>query len=178
MDDRRILDHFPLPIARGYRRYRNAAEVGERHNAAYYLFEIYLKYLASVAIAHYLAGDARDHRVNAVLKGLARPSLGEWLRFLRECLKFLSQGDATDPAVQAMASRFESREARWPAVVKLFNAMRSFRTGSASEKEQVSLEVLLGEAVAYRNRVPIRKGSSVTLCGGRVLADPSADPIG
>ncbi len=72
MDDRKILDHYPLPIARGYRRYRNAAESRERHDAAYYLYEIYLKYLASLAIAHYLAGDARDHRVNAVLKGLLR----------------------------------------------------------------------------------------------------------
>ena len=38
-----------------------------------------------MAIASYLAGEGRDHRVNAALKGLARPSLGEWLGFLREC---------------------------------------------------------------------------------------------
>ncbi len=153
MDDRRILDHYPLPLARGYQRYRNATESRERHDAGYYLYEIYLKYVASIAIAHYLAGEARDHRVNAVLKGLARPSLGEWLRFLRECLKFSGQGDSTDPAIQAMAALLESRETRWPAVVRLFNAMRSFRTGSASQKEQVSLDGLLGEVVAYRNRV-------------------------
>ncbi len=153
MDDRKILDHYPLPIARGYRRARNAAESRERHDASYYLFEIYLKYLASIVIAHYLAGEARDHKVNAALKGLARPSLGEWLRFLRECLRFLKQGKDADPAVQGMASLLESRETRWPEVVGLFNRMRSFRTGTASEKQQVSLEMLLGEIVAYRNRV-------------------------
>ena len=103
MDDRRILEHYPLPIARGYRRYRNANEVRERHDAAYYLFEVYLKYVAAVAIAQYLAGEGRDHRVNAALKGLARPSLGEWLRFLRECLRFLGQGTEGDPAIQAVA---------------------------------------------------------------------------
>ena len=96
MQDRRILEHFPQPIARGYRRYRNAAETRERHDAAYYLFEIWLKYTASLAIAQYLAGEARDHRLNAVLKGLARPSLGEWLRFLRETLKFLAEQDGGD----------------------------------------------------------------------------------
>ena len=43
MDDRRILDSYPLPIAPGYRRCRNASETRERHDAAYYLFEVYLK---------------------------------------------------------------------------------------------------------------------------------------
>ena len=90
MKDRGILDHYPLPLARGYRRYRNASESRESHDAAYYLFELYLKYLSSTAIALYLHGEGRDHRVNAVLKGLVRPSLGEWLRFLRECLRFLA----------------------------------------------------------------------------------------
>ena len=76
MDDRKILDLYPLPIARGYRRYLNATEVKERHDLGYFLFEIYLKYLAAVAISAYLAGEERDHRVNAALKGLLRPSLG------------------------------------------------------------------------------------------------------
>ena len=104
MDDRKILENYPLPIARGYRRYRNASEVRERHDAAYYLFEVYLKYLAAVAIAEYLAGEARDHRVNAALKGLARPSLGEWLRFLRECLRFLGEQSGGEPAVEGGAA--------------------------------------------------------------------------
>ncbi len=85
MEDRRILDQFPLPLARGYRRYLNAPESKERHDLGYFLFEIYLKYLSATAIAAYLASPERDHRVNAALKGLLRPSLGEWLRFLREC---------------------------------------------------------------------------------------------
>ena len=58
MDDRKILDHYPLPIAWGYRRYRNAAEVRERHDSAYYLFEIHLKYLASGAL-HFGLASAR-----------------------------------------------------------------------------------------------------------------------
>jgi hypothetical protein len=57
MDDRQVLESLPLPIARGLRRHRNATEVRERHDAAYYLFEIYLKYAAAIAIARYLAED-------------------------------------------------------------------------------------------------------------------------
>jgi YD repeat-containing protein len=153
VDERTILEQFPLPIARGFRRYRNALESRERHDAAFYLFEIYLKYLASVAIAHYLAGEARDHRVNAALKGLARPSLGEWLRFLRECLRFLAGCRDLDPAVTAMAALFERREGRWKGVLSLHNALRSFLEGRPGEKETVSLEHLLNGVVAYRNRV-------------------------
>ena len=49
MDDRKILDLYPLPLARGYRRCRNASEARERHDAAYYLYEVYLKYFAAMA---------------------------------------------------------------------------------------------------------------------------------
>jgi tRNA A-37 threonylcarbamoyl transferase component Bud32 len=153
MDERKTLDLYPLPIARGYRRFLNAEEPRERHDAAYYLFEVYLKYLSAVAVAHYLAGEERDHRVNAALKGLARPSLGEWLRFLRECSRFLASGKDADPALQAMAELLDRREARWAAVVRLENALRSLFSGRPSEKEAVSLEMLLGDLVAYRNQV-------------------------
>ena len=129
MDDRKILNQYPLPIAKGYRRFRNAAGIRERHDAVYYLFEIYLKYVASIAIAHYLAREARDHRVNVVLKGLARPGLGEWIRFLRECLRFLGKSDEPGAVVAALAIVFESRDTRWPSVVEHFNAMRSLHAG-------------------------------------------------
>ncbi|MBI4605722.1 MAG: protein kinase [Planctomycetes bacterium] len=153
MDDRKVLELFPLPIARGYRRYRNAGETKERHDAAYYLFEVYLKYLASIAIAFYLSGGERDHRVGAALKGLVRPSLGEWTRFLKECLRFLREREKPDPEVLAIDALHEGKGVRWEAPVELFNALRSFRTGSSSSKKQVSLEALLQEVVAYRNRV-------------------------
>ncbi len=152
MDDRTILERYPLPLARGYRRYRNAAEIRERHDAAYYLFEIYLKYGASLTIARYLAGDGRDHRVNAALKGLARPSLGEWIRFLRECLRFLNEQGEPDGAIRALAALLEEKESRWAAVVRLYNDLRSFRTGRPSERDTVSLMLLLQELVPYRNR--------------------------
>jgi serine/threonine protein kinase/tetratricopeptide (TPR) repeat protein len=153
MDERAVLERYPLPIARGYRRFRNALEPRERHDAAFYLFEIHLKYLASIAISRYLSGEERDHRVNAALKGLARPSLGEWVRFLRECLKFHRGLKDPDPAVLAMAGLFESREARWHEAVRLCNALCSFLEEKPSEKQSVSLEMLLSELVAYRNRV-------------------------
>ena len=145
MDDRRILEHQPLPLARCYRRWRNAAEVRERHDAAYYLFEIYLKYAASIAIAHYLAGGGRDHRVNAALKGLARPSLGEWHRFLRECLRFLAAASEADPGIRSMAALYENKELSSERLLSLYNGLRSLRAGSPSDRDKLSLSMLLDE---------------------------------
>jgi hypothetical protein len=73
MDHRQILESQPLPLARGFRRWRKAAETREEHDAAYYLFEVHIKYAAAGAIA----GSERDHKVNAVLKG---PRASEPLR--------------------------------------------------------------------------------------------------
>ena len=153
MDHQKVFDQQPLPIARCYRRFRNAGGDRERHDAAYYLFEIYLKYVASAAIAHYVAGEGRDHRVNATLKGLARPSLGEWLRFLRECLRFLAEREDAHPAVRAMAGLLDSRESRWREVLGLYNHLRSARTETPSARDKVSLGMLLDEVIGYRNRV-------------------------
>jgi serine/threonine protein kinase len=153
MDDRKVLDESPLPIARGYRRFLNASEPRERHDAAYYCFEIYLKYVASIAIAHYLGGERRDHGVNAVLKGLVRPSTGEWLRFLRECIGFLREDGQPSAAVLAIDGLLGRQESRWSKVLDLYNAVRSFLHEKPSAKSQVHLEGLLGEVVAYRNRV-------------------------
>ncbi|MBI4582712.1 MAG: serine/threonine protein kinase [Planctomycetes bacterium] len=153
MDDRRILEFYPLPLARGYRRYRNASEPRERHDAAYYLFEIYLKYAASIAMANYLAREDRDHRVNAALKGLARPSLGEWARFLRESLRFLSQEKEPDPVIQALEALWDAKESRRENLLRLYNGLRSFREGNSSEREKASLGMMFEEVVGYSNRV-------------------------
>jgi malectin (di-glucose binding ER protein) len=152
MEDRTILEQFPLPIARGYRRYLNASESKERHDLGYFLFEIYLKYLSATAIAAYLASPERDHRVNAALKGLLRPSLGEWLRFLRECLEFAGSREDSDPVTRSIAVLFKEKDARAPRCLELFNRMRSFRTSQPSEKEAIHLEGFLEELVAFRNR--------------------------
>ena len=153
MDDPSILANAPMPLARAWRRLRNAEEVRERHDLAYYLHEIYLKYAAAIAMARYIAGEERDHRVNAVLKGLARPSLGEWLGFLRECVRFLSAAREPDPAATALRDLLETKESRWEGAVRLWNGLRTFRTGERSARDKVSLAMLLEEIVAYRNRV-------------------------
>jgi len=152
VEDRQILERCPLPLARLYLRYLNASSSRERHDHAYFLFEIYLKYVASIAIACYLAGGTPDHRVNAALKGLVRPSLGEWIRFLRECADFLTGRENPAGCIAAVAGLLREKRAGWPEVVDLYNALRSFLGRAPSAREKVSLEMLLEEVVAYRNR--------------------------
>ena len=129
-------------LGAGYRRLLNAHEPRERHDAAYYLFEVLLKYVASIAVADYLESEEREHRVNAALKGLARPSLGEWLGFLRECARFSRQRKDPLPAARAVADFLERKEDAGTETVRLFNALRSFLSGKPSQKESASLERL------------------------------------
>lgn len=153
MDPREILEDHPLPLARVYRRCRNASEVHERHDIAYSLFEILLKYLSSIAISLYLAGKKRDHRVNSVLKGLARPSTGEWMRFLRECLAFVRDQEDQDPLASSLA-RTMTRKAREGGEVEgLSRQLHAFLATGNERKSGATLEGLLGLLITYRNRV-------------------------
>ena len=84
MSTTNIAKRWPLPVARAYENFLGAEEPKEAHDRAFAVFEVTLKYLATVFISDYVWGNERSHRVNAALKGLARPSLGEWAGFLRE----------------------------------------------------------------------------------------------
>lgn len=160
MDDRKILELQPLPIARSYRRYRKASQVRERerHDAASQLFEVYLRYAASLAVAHYLASGERDRELDAVFLGLARPGISEWLRFLADTLKLIGRREGFPAAVKDMRERLERKDQRDGDLPRLHHALRSLRSGAPQNGEGVSLLGLLGELVAYR-RLPSSEGA-------------------
>ena len=81
-----ILYRYPFPIAVTYLNADNAREAVGAHDQRLKLFEVTLKYLSSIAIAQYLHDRLEDPRVKRALRGLARPSLGQWNGFLREVL--------------------------------------------------------------------------------------------
>jgi hypothetical protein len=83
-----IRNDFPYPIAKVYLRAMNAEEPVEKFTILGYLFEIALKYAASISISEYLNFQDKDSTINKILSGISRPSLGKWAEFLRETLKF------------------------------------------------------------------------------------------
>src|SRR5262245_3002331 len=74
---------LPLPLAKIYRRAHNAKTPFDRHQAAYFLWEAGLRLLASAAVVTYAERPSPDPDLDAVLKKLARPSLGDWWALVR-----------------------------------------------------------------------------------------------
>ncbi len=81
--DEDLIRRLPLPLAKLYRHAANAKSALDRHQAAYFLWEAALKLLAVSAIVSYAERAEHDPKLAEQLKTLARPSLGEWRKYLR-----------------------------------------------------------------------------------------------
>jgi hypothetical protein len=126
--DDALAQRLPLPLAQLYRRAHDAAQVMERHLAAFYLWEAGLKLLACVAVVEYAAREAHDPAVAERLQNLARPSLGHWREFVRLLVPLLaSQGDAlsprcTAPLTSGRATTCPPRPAWTPCSARIWRA--------------------------------------------------------
>ena len=81
--DEELTLRLPLPLAKLYYRGYNAKSPIDRHQAAFYLFEVALKLLGSVCIVAYVEGGGNYPQIAELLKEFVRPSLGHWWEFVR-----------------------------------------------------------------------------------------------
>ena len=75
---------LPLPLARLYARAHHAKGDRERHDQAFHLVEAGLKLAASALVARYRVSGRRSPKVDAALRTLALPSLGQWRTIFRD----------------------------------------------------------------------------------------------
>lgn len=83
---REVIQDYPYPLAATYQRAFQVSDGVVVHDYLLDLFEVALKYCASIAISQYVADQLGDSRINASLRELERPSLGHWLGWLRDIL--------------------------------------------------------------------------------------------
>jgi len=85
-----ILDEYPYPLARSYQRAaRSTRDDSLIHDYLMDLYEMTVKYLAIVVMAQYTNDpDAVDERISQSLQGLVRPSLGMWVGWLRDIIRY------------------------------------------------------------------------------------------
>src|SRR5882724_5436424 len=101
--DENLLRELPLPLAQLYRRGHNAKSALERHQAGYYLWEVALKLLGSVAIAEFAERGQHDPELVERLQNLARPATGHWWEFVRRLVPVLADaGDESFAATGAL----------------------------------------------------------------------------
>jgi len=146
MDDfgLRILEDYPLPIARAYRRLLSAGDEAERFDRALQLGEICLKYAALVGLASYLADSDRHPALDRALTHLTRPSLGHWRLFLELLTKLCDDRPWLVPP--EFARNLDRRE-----MAGAVSAMRRCTGRDDLASTRVSCRRLLVELVEFRN---------------------------
>jgi|GEM_PF-3230849 len=143
-----IRNEFPYPIAKAYLRAVNADEPVERFTLIGYLFEVALKFIASVSIAEYVQSRRRDESVNKTLQGINRPSLGNWAGFLRDTLRFnLTQGTTL------FSDRYFKKSPDYKKMIAAVNAINDYlNPDKPSNLTSVSPEMFVNAMVNYRNK--------------------------
>jgi serine/threonine protein kinase/tetratricopeptide (TPR) repeat protein len=149
--DAHLLQRLPLPLASLYAHAHNAKTGLERHQAAYYLFEVTLKLLGSAAVLGYAARPARDPRLTERLANLARPSLGHWLEFVRLLVPTLAEaGDPGFVAVRDLA--FGRTRDDLPRTAGLDAALAEVLDGKSGPRSTVRPAELFDRLGRYRNK--------------------------
>jgi hypothetical protein len=168
-----ILYRYPYPIALTYHNADNAREVMAAHDQRLKLFEVILKYLASIAIAQYARQDGADEKVNRTLQGLSRPSLGQWNGFLREILTCYDRvGRRHALLIPEMYEAYFQKSKERPALCRAYNALRNFLQGrDDSRLTSLSLRQFFDLVVNYRNKT-VGHGALT-----RARCEPLVDPL-
>ncbi|OQY19046.1 MAG: hypothetical protein B6I34_10005 [Anaerolineaceae bacterium 4572_32.1] len=168
-----ILYRYPYPIALTYHNADNAREVMAAHDQRIKLFEVTLKYLASIAIAQYVRQAGDDEKVNLILRGLARPSLGQWNGFLRQVLTYYDQAGKRDALfIPEMYEAYFQKSRERPALCRAYNALRNFLRGREdSHAASISMRQFFDVMINYRNKT-VGHGALT-----RAQCEPLVDPL-
>jgi len=168
-----ILYRYPYPIALTYHNADNAREVMAAHDQRLKLFEVILKYLASITIAQYVRQAGDDEKVNQTLRGLSRPSLGQWNGFLREILTFYDRTGQRDALfIPQMYEAYFQKSRERPDLCRAYNTLRNFLQGRAdSQVTSLSLRQFFDLLVNYRNKT-VGHGALT-----RAQCEPLIDPL-
>ncbi|MFZ5915962.1 MAG: double zinc ribbon domain-containing protein [Chloroflexota bacterium] len=172
-----ILYRYPYPIALTYHNAQNAREVMAAHDQRLRLFEVVLKYLASITIAQYVRQEGNDERVNHALQDLSRPSLGQWNGFLREILSYYDRAARRDALfIPEMYEAYFQKSKERPALCRTYNTLRNLvenRTDSALTA--LSLRQFFDLMITYRNKTVGHGALSQAQC--EPLVEPLLDGL-
>ena len=155
---RDYLIQLPLPLAQLYNRAHNAKDPRSRHDNAYYLFEALVKLMAAPLVAAYLQelrhGGPRVERLDARLRQVALPSLGQWVGMVRELAQYF--GTRAEPPGHPLAQLWGqlTRQHRdKPGLVGLYQRIKHGADGARAGDRSCSILAVLEALVPYRNGV-------------------------
>ena len=142
-----ILRDYPYPIAKCYERLIRTRDIMERHDQVRYLFEVTIKYCASIAIAEFLNSAVSDPTTDQALRCLTRPSLGHWVNLIRQCMRSAPQKSST------LAEALLAKRRGFEGMANSFKVLRSILNPEKPKApEAISVLQFSETMVAYRNR--------------------------
>ncbi len=163
---------YPYPIALTYHNTGSTRETVGLHDQILRLFEVILKYLATIAISQYIQDEVRDERVNQVLRGLARPSLGQWNGFLREILHYYDRSGRKERLlIPEMYDAYFQKSKDRPAVSRAYNVIQNFlEDRSDSKKTSLAIREFCDRMINYRNKTTGHGAVTIEHC--RLMNEP------
>jgi hypothetical protein len=154
--DEEIVDRYPYPLVATYdRAFFQAPDPAEAHEYLLDLFEVTLKYFASIAISQYFHDHARDPKINRDLLEIQRPSLGHWHGWLRDILA-LYRRDGRTLVIPELDVFYRQKHdgAILSASQSLSRIMATMGYGaSIGDPSGVSTQQFFELLVGYRNRL-------------------------
>jgi serine/threonine protein kinase len=150
--DDELVRRLPHPLAQLYRRAHNTKNPLDRHLTAFDLWEASLKLLGSAAVVTYAERGGPAPGDAEALSRLARPTLGDWWRFVRVLVPTLAE--AGDEGFRAVREGLLGRSRDdLPRAAGLDAVLREVLDGTSGARVVVRLDDLYDRLVNYRNRV-------------------------
>jgi hypothetical protein len=160
--NRDITDGYPYPIASTYMKIYQDATPGGRHDRLRDLFQVTLQFLASVMLVQYARDRKRDKAtydnaaINDSLADLARPSMGHWLRYLRDLIAHYDKIGKRDqlffPQLAEVYNR-KGNQDQYKAMLAAYNMIRREYENQPNQQNTVTLGQFIEKFILYRNRV-------------------------
>jgi eukaryotic-like serine/threonine-protein kinase len=150
--DARLLRSLPLPMAQLYDDGCYAKNPRDRHDYAYYLWELGLKLLAMVAVTETRASAETTAPVAEVLQRLARPSVGHWWEIVQTLYPALALRDPErfDAVGGLLSGRDRLDGERLRQLRSRLHEQLKRRDGKDSV--EISVNDLFSLLLTYRNR--------------------------
>lgn len=148
----RNMDHnsFPLVVAQLCSRSENAKTPLERHQAAFYSWEVLIKTIGMISVVSYASAEERDKEIDTRLHNLARPSLGHWWEFVRLLAPFLAHlGDTGFDKLHSFLASPPRDDL--PAMARMDAALLEAIEGERVSRSTVEPKLLIDHFITYRN---------------------------
>ena len=80
--------YFPANIYKTYKEYLNEKDTNRKLSLMFDVFAQIIRFFGCVFLSEYVYSDKVDRKLNDSIVGLTRPSLGSWLAFVREYVRY------------------------------------------------------------------------------------------